>query len=88
MSTVESEILWRCSHGRDEAYCVLQPHPTAGMEVLYIYNRVHLIGVVSTDVEELRQRAQQWRLRLVTEGWSEGEPVVRPPLKIRRAGAK
>ncbi len=71
----------------------MQPHPTAGMEMLYFYNGVRLIGVVSTDLEELRQRAQQWRMRLVAEGWSEAERRVRPgpiaaPVKVRRAGAK
>jgi hypothetical protein len=70
----------------------MQPHPTAGMEVLYFYNGVRLIGVVSSDVDELRQRALQWRMRLVTEGWSEAERRVRPvpqsTLKVRRAGGK
>lgn len=91
VQTAESEILWRFLNGRQEAYCVLRPHPTAGMEVLYVYNGVHLIGVVSSDIDELRQRALQWRMRLVAEGWLEGERRLRPaaaPLKVRRAGAK
>jgi len=58
------------------------------MEVLYVYNGVHLIGVVSTDLDELRQRAQLWRMRLVTEGWVEAEPRLQTPIKSRRAGAK
>jgi hypothetical protein len=87
----ESDILWRFLNGRQEAYCVMRPHPTAGMEVLYVYNGVHLIGVVSTDLDELHQRARQWRMRLVAEGWVEGERRLRPEtptLKSRRAGAK
>ena len=97
VSTDEAEILWRFLNGRHEAYCALQPHPTAGMEVLYIYNGVRLIGVVSSDVDELHQRALQWRMRLVTEGWSEADRHVRPApqrtahppaLKVRRAGGK
>jgi hypothetical protein len=89
--TAEAEVLWRFLNGRQEASCVMQPHPTAGMEVLYFYNGVKLIGVVSPDLDELHQRALQWRMRLVAEGWSEAERRVRPtasPLKVRRAGAK
>lgn len=96
VSTAEAEILWRFLKGSHEAYCAIQPHPTAGTEVLYVYNGVRLIGVVSSDDDELRQRAQQWRLRLVAEGWREAErrvrsaPVAPPPMKlrVRRAGAK
>jgi hypothetical protein len=87
--TAEAEVLWRFLNGRQEASCVMQPHPTAGMEMFYFYNGVKLIGVVSNDLDELRQRALQWRMRLVAEGWSEAERRVRPaPLKVRHAGAK
>jgi hypothetical protein len=82
-------MLWRFVNGRQEAYCLLQHHPTAGLEVRYIYNGVQLIGVVSQDVDELQQRAQQWRTRLVAEGWSEGERRAQSgSVKVRRAGAK
>lgn len=91
--TADAEILWRFLNGRQEAYCAMQPHPTAGMEVLYFYNGVRLIGVVSNDVDELRRRAVQWRMRLVAEGWSEAERRIRPApvasaVNVRRAGAK
>ena len=55
-----------------EAYCLLHPHPI-GFELRYMLDGVQLIGVVSTDVAELRQRAEQWRARLVLDGWAEVE---------------
>ena len=47
---------------------------------------VQLIGVVSTDVAELRQRADQWRGRLILEGWAEVEPRVQPFARVRAVG--
>jgi hypothetical protein len=91
MSSLPSEpqILWRFVNGRQDAYCVLQTHPTAGLELRYIYNGVQLIGVVSPDADELQQRAQQWRLRLVAEGWTEADRRSKPsPFKAPRAGVK
>jgi hypothetical protein len=66
----ESPVLWHYRNGSQEAYCLLQPHPI-GQELRYIFNDVQLIGVVSPDADELRQRAEQWRVRLVAEGWDE-----------------
>jgi hypothetical protein len=85
----EPLVLWRFVNGRQEAYCVLQQHPSDGLEVRYIFNGAELIGVVSQDIEEIQQRAQQWRMRLVAQGWSEGHrrPDVRT-VRFRRAGAK
>ena len=48
---------------------------------------VQLIGVVSTDVAELRQRAEQWRGRLVLEGWAEVEARVQPFARVRTAAS-
>jgi hypothetical protein len=47
---------------------------------------VQLIGVVSTDVAELRQRAEQWRSRLVLDGWAEAEPRMQPFARVRSSG--
>jgi hypothetical protein len=84
--TSDSPVLWRFLSGTQEAFCLLQPHPI-GMELRYIFNGVQLIGVVSPNVEELLERAEQWRLRLVAEGWGVAEPRYQPVARARTAAA-
>jgi hypothetical protein len=72
-SISDTTVLWRFLNGRQEAYCLLLPHPI-GREIRYFFNGLQLIGVVSGDADELEQRAEHWKLRLLTEGWSEAEP--------------
>ena len=83
--TGPAPVLWRFLNGPREAYCLLQPHPI-GYELRYMLDGVQLIGVVSTDVNELRQRAEQWRGRLVLEGWAEVEARVQPFARVRTSG--
>ena len=78
-------VLWRFLNGTREAYCLLHPHPI-GYELRYMLDGVQLIGVVSTDVAELRQRAEQWRNRLVTDGWAEAEARTQPFARVRTSG--
>jgi hypothetical protein len=82
-----SPVLWRFLNGAREAYCLLQPHPI-GYELRYMLDGVQLIGVVSTDVGELRQRAEQWRSRLMVEGWAEVEARVQPFARVRTAASR
>lgn len=72
---VHSELstLWRFTKQEREARCVLLKHP-AGMEMRYVFNGVVLMGMVSGEERLLLERAHQWRLRLVAEGWEELEP--------------
>ena len=78
-------VLWRFLNGTREAYCLLHPHPI-GYELRYMLDGVQLIGVVSTDVAELRQRAEQWRNRLVMDGWAEAEARPQPFARVRTTG--
>ena len=80
-------VLWRFLNGPREAFCLLHPHPI-GFELRYMLDGVQLIGVVSTDVAELRQRAEQWRGRLVLEGWAEVEARVQPFARVRTAASR
>lgn len=80
-----SPVLWRFLNGNREASCLLHPHPI-GYELRYMLDAVQLIGVVSTDVAELRQRAEQWRARLVLDGWAEVEARPQPFAKVRTTG--
>ena len=81
----QAPVLWRFLNGTREAYGLLQPHPI-GYELRYMLDGVQLIGVVSTDVAELRQRAEQWRSRLVLEGWAEVEARPQPFARVRSTG--
>ena len=81
----DAPVLWRFLNGPREAFCLLHPHPI-GFELRYMLDGVQLIGVVSTDVAELRQRAEQWRGRLILEGWAEVEPRVQPFARVRTTG--
>lgn len=78
-------VLWRFLNGPREAFCLLHPHPI-GFELRYMLDGVQLIGVVSTDVAELRQRAEQWRGRLILEGWAEVEPRAQPFARVHASG--
>jgi hypothetical protein len=78
-------VVWRFLNGNREAYCLLHPHPI-GFELRYMLDGVQLIGVVSTDVAELRQRAEQWRSRLVDDGWAEVEARPQPFARVRSLG--
>ena len=61
---------WRFIKDGREARCVLLPHPS-GLELRYLFNGMVLMGVVAETEDGLRERARQWRLRLVAEGWEE-----------------
>ncbi|HEY8550124.1 MAG TPA: hypothetical protein VIL35_09235 [Vicinamibacterales bacterium] len=81
----DSPVLWRFLSGDQEAFCIIQPHPS-GHELRYIFNGVQLIGVVSANWSELHDRAHQWRQRLLAEGWIEAEPRMQPIGRARVAG--
>ena len=83
----EVPVLWRFLNGPREAFCLMHPHPI-GFELRYMLDGVQLIGVVSTDVGELRQRAEQWRGRLVLEGWAEVEATVQLFARVRTTGGR
>jgi hypothetical protein len=65
-------ILWRFAKNQRHAYCTLAPHPE-GFQLRYVFNGAVLIGMVSPDHSQLLERARQWRLRLVGDGWVETE---------------
>jgi len=67
-----SSTLWRFTKDRRDAHCILLPHPD-GYELRYIFNGDVLIGAVTDDRSALLERARQWRLRLVADGWIEVE---------------
>jgi hypothetical protein len=84
----ELSTLWRFSKQDREARCVLLRHP-AGLEMRYVFNGVVLIGMVSGDEGLLMERAHQWRLRLVADGWDEVEQnpgAVENAVQAARAG--
>jgi hypothetical protein len=85
IGTTHSELstLWRFSKDRRQAHCVLLPHPN-GFELRYFFNDVILIGMVSREYDQLIERARQWRLRLVADGWLETEHS-RPRMMASRA---
>jgi hypothetical protein len=62
--------LWRFIKDHRDAHCQLLSHPE-GFELRYFFNGVMLIGTVAADQESLLERARQWRLRLVADGWKE-----------------
>jgi hypothetical protein len=65
---------WRFIKDGREARCVLLPHPS-GLELRYLFNGMVLMGVVAESEDGLRERARQWRLRLVAEGWEETDQL-------------
>jgi hypothetical protein len=76
LAHLELATFWRFVKDGREARCVLLPHPS-GLELRYLFNGGVLMGVVSTDELDLRERARQWRLRLVAEGWEETAAQLR-----------
>ncbi len=84
----ELSTLWRFTKQDREARCVLLRHP-AGLEMRYVFNSVVLIGMVSGDEGLLLERAYQWRLRLVADGWEEVEQnpaAVEAAVQAARSG--
>jgi hypothetical protein len=75
--------LWRFTKDRRDAHCVFMPHPE-GYELRYMFNGVVLIGMVARDTEQMLERARQWRLRLVADGWDE---IEQDKALVRAAGA-
>lgn len=70
--------LWRFAKLQRQAYCTLAPHPE-GFQLRYIFNGTVLIGMVSPDHAQLLERAHQWRLRLVGDGWMEEQASAAAP---------
>jgi hypothetical protein len=66
----ELSMLWRFTKESRDAHCLMLSHPD-GFEVKYFFNGAVLIGMVSADRAHLLERARQWRLRLVADGWVE-----------------
>lgn len=71
----ELSTYWRFIKDGREARCVLLPHPSGGLELRYLFNGSVLMGVVAPVEQDLRERARQWRLRLVAEGWMETDQL-------------
>jgi hypothetical protein len=89
-SSPESTTLWRFAKNQRHAYCTLAPHPE-GFQLRYVFNGAVLIGMVSPDHSQLLERARQWRLRLVGDGWVETEhatPLVASARRSVSAGAR
>ena len=89
-SAPEVTTLWRFAKNQRHAHCSLAPHPE-GFQLRYIFNGAVLIGMVSPDHGQLLERARQWRLRLVADGWVETEhatPLVASGRKSASAGAR
>jgi hypothetical protein len=85
-----STTLWRFAKNQRHAYCTLAPHPE-GFQLRYVFNGAVLIGMVSPDHAQLLERARQWRLRLVGDGWEETEqarPLVASARKSISAAAR
>jgi hypothetical protein len=84
----ELSTLWRFIKQDKEARCVLLRHP-AGLEMRYVFNGVVLMGMVSGDEGLLMERAHQWRLRLVADGWDEleqNQAAVEAAVQAARSG--
>jgi len=89
-SAPEATTLWRFAKSQRHAYCTLAPHPD-GFQLRYVFNGAVLIGMVSPDYGQLLERAHQWRLRLVADGWVETEqatPMVASARRSASAGAR
>ena len=78
--------LWRFAKSQRQAYCTLAPHPE-GFQLRYIFNGTVLIGMVSPDHAQLLERAHQWRLRLVGDGWVETEQATPLAASARRSAS-
>jgi hypothetical protein len=78
--------LWRFAKNQRDAYCTLAPHPE-GFQLRYVFNGAILIGMVSPDHAQLLERARQWRLRLVADGWLETERATPLEASVRRSAS-
>jgi hypothetical protein len=85
-SVPEFTTLWRFAKSQRHAYCTLAPHPE-GFQLRYIFNGAVLIGMVSHDHGQLLERARQWRLRLVGDGWLETEHATPASASTRRSAS-
>jgi hypothetical protein len=85
-SVPEATTLWRFAKSQRHAYCTLAPHPD-GFQLRYIFNGAVLIGMVSPDHAQLLERAHQWRLRLVADGWVETEQATPQAVSARRSAS-
>lgn len=82
----EATTLWRFVKNTRQAFCTLAPHPD-GFQLRYVFNGAVLIGMVSPDHGQLIERARQWRLRLVGDGWSEEQATPLAASARRSASA-
>jgi hypothetical protein len=78
--------LWRFAKNQRHAYCSLAAHPE-GFQLRYVFNGTVLIGMVSPDHAQLLERAHQWRLRLVADGWIETEQATPLAASARRSAS-
>jgi hypothetical protein len=85
-SVPEATTLWRFAKSQRHAYCTLAPHPD-GFQLRYIFNGAVLIGMVSHEHAQLLERAHQWRLRLVADGWVETEQATQQAVSARRSAS-
>jgi hypothetical protein len=83
---VPTTVLWRFAKSQRHAYCTLAPHPD-GFQLRYVFNGAILIGMVSPDHAQLLERARQWRLRLVGDGWMETERATPLEASVRRSAS-
>ncbi len=82
----ETTVLWRFLSGGQEAYCIIAPH-AIGHEIRYVFNGVQLIGIVARDLEQLEERANEWKDRLRNGGWSEADPRAKMTPQVQHVGA-
>ncbi len=85
-SAPEATTLWRFTKIQRHAFCTLAPHPD-GFQLRYVFNGAILIGMVSPDHGHLLERARQWRLRLVADGWMETERATPLEASVRRSAS-
>jgi hypothetical protein len=85
-SVPEATTLWRFAKSQRHAHCTLSPHPE-GFQLRYVFNGAILIGMVSHDHSQLLERARQWRLRLVGDGWVETEHAKPALASVRRSAS-
>jgi hypothetical protein len=84
--TDAATTLWRFAKNQRHAFCTLAPHPE-GFQLRYVFNGAVLIGMVSPDHSQLLERARQWRLRLVGDGWLETERATPPEASVRKSAS-
>jgi hypothetical protein len=84
--SVPDTTLWRFAKSQRHAFCTLSPHPD-GFQLRYVFNGAVLIGMVSPDHGQLLERARQWRLRLVADGWMETENLTPAAASVRKSAS-